>query len=297
MVFKGPLRLAVLLLAGIAPGLAQADDLPALNSPATAAYFPGKFVWADLFTSNPAVARTFYTGLFGWTSRAIERNGHPYYVLSNGDRPIAGIAPLTLRFKAASQGRWVRFISVPDVPGAVRQVTAAGGRIVFPARDLPQRGAQAVLSDQEGALIGVIHSSSGDPGEYMAEPGDWVWEELFSANPAAASKSYRALFSYQIEPDGRISRQDAFIIASGGYARASLAQLPQRPGVYPAWLSFVRVGNLDAAITRAIALGGRVLAKPTPPHPDSRMAILADPLGAAIGIVELFDEPATGAAP
>jgi predicted enzyme related to lactoylglutathione lyase len=297
VLFPGPVRLAFVLLAGAALGLARAEDLPALNSPATTESLPGKFVWADLFTSNPAAARTFYTGLFGWTSRAIERNGHPYYVLSNGDRPIAGIAPLTLRFKAASQGRWVRFVSVPDVPRTVQLVTAAGGHIIFPAREIPQRGSQAVLSDQEGALIGVLHSSSGDPGDYQAEPGDWVWEELFSANPTAASQYYRSLFSYQIEPDGRVNRQDAFIIASEGYARASLVPLPARRGAYPAWLSFVRVSNLDTAIAQAVALGGHVLAQPKPPHPDSRMAILADPLGAAIGIVELFDEPAAGAAP
>jgi predicted enzyme related to lactoylglutathione lyase len=294
---KGSLRFALLLVAVRAPELARADDLPPINQPATAETFPGKLIWADLFTADPAAARTFYTGLFGWTSSTVERNGKPYYVLSNGDRPIAGIAPLNLRFKAASQGRWVRFISVPDVPQAVSQVTAAGGHVIFPARDLPQRGVQAVLSDREGAVIGVMHSSSGDPGEYMAEPGDWVWEELFSANPTRASRFYRGLFGYQIEPDGRVDRADSFIIASGGYARASLAQVPARPGAYPAWLSFVRVDHLDAAIARAVALGGRLLAQPKPPHPDSRIAIVADPLGAAIGLVELFDEPAAGAAP
>jgi len=29
-------------------------------------YSPGTFCWADLATSDPAAAKDFYTGLFGW---------------------------------------------------------------------------------------------------------------------------------------------------------------------------------------------------------------------------------------
>lgn len=293
----GFLRMAMLLFAGVAPGLVRADELPPLTTPATAEHFPGKFIWADLFTSEPDAAKAFYTGLFGWTATSLERNGHTYYVLWNEGRPVAGIAPLNVRFKTAAKARWVRFISVPDVGRAVRQVTDAGGRIIFPAHEAAQRGAQAVLADPEGALIGVLHSSSGDPGEYLADPGDWVWEELFSADPTVASQLYHRLFAYDAVPDGRVARTDTFLLSSGGYARAILTPVPKARGAHPAWLSFVRVSDLDASVAHAVALGGKVLAEPKPPHPDSRIAILADPLGAAIGLVQLFDEPAPGAAP
>ena len=42
--------------------------LPPLNDPAADEHLPGKFVWADLFTSDLPGARRFYGELFGWES-------------------------------------------------------------------------------------------------------------------------------------------------------------------------------------------------------------------------------------
>ena len=61
-----------------------------LHSPATGEQHPGKFVWADLFTTDPVAATKFYTGLFGWTANVIDQEGRAYTVFSNGSRPVAG---------------------------------------------------------------------------------------------------------------------------------------------------------------------------------------------------------------
>jgi hypothetical protein len=36
---------------------------------------------------------------------------------------------------------------------------------------MDERGEQAVFADAEGAVFGVIKSSSGDPEDFLAEPG------------------------------------------------------------------------------------------------------------------------------
>jgi hypothetical protein len=46
--------------------------------PATASGFhPGKFVWHDLVTRDPAAARRFYSALLGWEFNDTTRNGKP----------------------------------------------------------------------------------------------------------------------------------------------------------------------------------------------------------------------------
>jgi predicted enzyme related to lactoylglutathione lyase len=56
-----------------------------------------------------------------------------------------------------------------------------------------------------------------------------------------------------------------------------------------AWLTQVRVENVDAAAARAERAGGRVLAGPIDARPAGRLVVLADPAGAAIGVWEAGD--------
>jgi len=281
----------VLLLAGALALPVSAAEMPPINSPATADYFSGKFVWADLFTADQAAAEKFYTGLFGWTSTIVEReNGqgeHDYIVLSNADRPIAGIARLRSdRMPGPTRGRWVHYISVPDVAQALRAAVAGGGHVRFPAKDLPLRGTQAIFTDADGAYVGLLHSSSGDPGEYRPDAGDWTWSELFARDPSAASLYYHTALAYEVLPDSRLNRPDTFLLISGTYARASVVPLSAQPNAKPAWLGFVRVTSLKDALARVPGLGGRILVGPKHLDADNHLAIIADPVGAAIGLVE-----------
>src|SRR5664279_2688674 len=89
--------------------LAGAADFPALSGTApTGEHFPGKFIWADLFTPDPAAAQAFYTGLFGWEATTIERTStsgtHWYVVMANGGEPVAGLAALPSRMQDAVHG-------------------------------------------------------------------------------------------------------------------------------------------------------------------------------------------------
>jgi uncharacterized protein len=275
-----------------AVAMAGATDFPPLSDTTpTGERFPGKFIWADLFTADPAVAQAFYTGLFGWEATTIERTTasgeHWYVVLSNGGEPVAGLARRPLRMQDAVHGRWVGYVSVPDVAKALAEATAAGGRVLFPAKDLPRRGTQAIFLDPEGAELGVLHSSAGDPGEYAADNGDWTWAQLFARDPAAEGRFYASIAGLEVLPDTRGDRPNVFVLASGGYSRASVAPLPQRPNAQPGWLLFVRVADVKASAAKAISLGGRVLVAPSDAPTEYWRAVIADPTGAVIGLVQL----------
>jgi predicted enzyme related to lactoylglutathione lyase len=280
-----------LILCG-AVATAGAADLPPLSDTTpTGERFPGKFIWADLFTADPAAAQAFYTGLFGWGATTIERTTtsgtHAYIVLANGDEPIAGIAGRPARMPGAVPGRWVGYVSVPDVAKALVAAKAGGGRVLFPAKDLPRRGTQAIFVDPEGAELGVLHSSSGDPGEYAPDAGDWTWAQLFARDPAAAGRFYATIAGWEVLPDTRGDRPNVFVLASGGYSRASVAPLPPQPTARPGWLLFVRVADVKAAAAKAVSLGGRVLVAPSDAPTEYWRAVVADRTGTAIGLVQL----------
>jgi len=280
-----------LVLCGAAVIVSAAELPPLSDTTPTGEHFPGKFIWADLFTADPAAAQTFYTGLLGWEATTIERTTtsgtHSYIILKNGDEPVAGIARRPSRGEGPVQGRWVGYVSVPDVAKALAAATTAGGRVLFPAKDLPQRGTQAILVDPEGAELGVLHSSAGDPGEYAPDPGDWTWAQLFARDPVAAGRFYASIAGWEVLPDTRSDRPNVFVLASGGYSRASMAPLPPRPKAKPGWLLSVRVADVKAAAAKATALGGRVLVAPSDAPSEFWRAVIVDPTGAVIGLVQL----------
>jgi uncharacterized protein len=283
----GPLLLALAVVG------ARADDLPPLNATPTGLMLPGKVVWADLYTKNPAGEVQFYTGLFGWKAASTTRpSGATYIVLSNDQIPVAGVV-----FRAAPQGdtgngRWINYVAVADVNQTITAATGLGGRVLHPARMLPDRGMQAIITDSQGSLLGIIHSASGDPADTEPGVGSWAWAHLSARDPVAASQFYHAVLGYDAALDTREGRQDVFLLSSQNMSRASIGPIPNRPEAYPDWLGFVRVDKLDDALAKATSMGARVLLAPKSTEPGSRLAIIADPSDVAIGLVELTDPTA-----
>jgi len=259
-----------------------------LNSPATAIHCPGKFVWADLFTTDPVAATKFYSGLFGWTANAIIQNGRTYTVFSNGSRPVAGLAPRPLS-KAKRPSRWIGYIAVTDMTATLKLVTKAGGQVRAEAREFPQRGIQAIIADNDGSTVGLLQSSSGESADNEPKEGDFNWFELFVEQPQVVSDFYRQVINYDVAPDLRTERKSDYVLSSAGLARAGVAPLPDREDAKPGWLGVVRVANLDEALTRAAKLGGEIVMSPREAAFESRFAIIADSTGGAIGLIEYVD--------
>lgn len=284
---------AALLLAPALPARSAADA-PALTAEAPLEHYPGKFIWADLFTTNPDAARQFYTGLFGWTPETVDlpsRSGdqtQPYVILSIQGRPIAGIARRSAKAQDEAHGRWVSYLSVPDVQEALDSAESLGAHIVSSARAAPRRGTQALFEDLDGNTVGLMRSDSGDPGEYLPDPGEWAWAELFARDPERAARFYESVAGEAVMPDQRDDRPDRYALVSGGFTRAGVGPLPDRPEAHGAWLFFVRVPNVKAAAAKALSLGGHVVVPPgSTKSGDNWRAILTDPTGAQIGIMEL----------
>jgi len=267
---------------------ARAAAFPPLNDPAVKEQHPGKFVWADMFTTDPAAATKFYTGLFGWTADTTSQNGRTYTVFRNGSRPVAGLASRP-QAHAKRPSRWIGYVAVTNLASTLKLVTEAGGVIRAGAREFPDRGTQAIIADGEGSTLGLLQSASGDSADDEPKPGDWNWFELFVKQPQVVTAFYRQVIAYDVAPDLRTERKNDFVLSSGGLARAGVAPLPDREDAKPGWLAVVRVANLDETLARAVKLGGEVLVPPRPAAYESRFAIIADSTGGSVGLVEYVD--------
>jgi predicted enzyme related to lactoylglutathione lyase len=286
-----PWSLAALLgTLSAVPALAASFELPALVQPATQDRHPGKVVWVDLVTPDLDGAKRFYSGLFGWTFRDV-RSGDKDFALALLDgRPVGGLVQRAVPKGQQTQPAWLTFIAVRDVGEAERQALAHGGKVLSKAREYPQRGRQEILADPQGAVFAVLASSSGDPADLLAEPGDWIWSSLITSDPNAGGAFYQALFDYEIfdlkSDDDRVH----LLLATDGYARASANPLPADPGKRHAhWINFVRVVSTRDAAAKAVALGGRVLVEPHTDRHGGMVAVVADPSGAPFGLLEWSD--------
>jgi len=286
-------RRATLLavIAAVASGIptpVRAGTFPPLNNPATGTSHQGKLVWVDLFTGDPDTAATFYSKLFGWTVTSLDQKGRAYLVLRNAGRPVAGVVTRSASSRKRFS-RWIPYISVEDITLTMGKVAAAGGVVHAPVRNFPDRGFQAIIGDNEGSVVGLLQSSSGDSIDSEPAPGDWNWFELYGKSPQAASAFYGQVFGFKVTPDLRTERKNDFDLSSEGVVRGGVAPLPDREDSAPGWLAVVRVADIDATVAQAAALGGQVDLAPRSASYGSRFAVITDPTGGTVGLVQYVD--------
>ncbi len=263
-------------------------EVPAISNPASDRHLVGKLVWLDLETTDLEGAKRFYHALFGWDYRDYRANGIAYTVALADGRPVAGLERRPIVLGAESPSAWLLFFSARDVDADFRQAIGAHAQVGSEPADRPLRGREARLTDPEGATFALVNSSSGDPPD-SPMPGAvaaWATPSLVARDPASESVFYQNLFGYAVEGQpsehgfGRIS------LSSAGRERAAVERLPfGSDDLRPQWIGYVRVQDLAATSQLAVKLGGRILVAPQGAS-DDKTAILADPSGAAFGVVQ-----------
>lgn len=114
-----------------------------------------------------------------------------------------------------------------------------------------------------------------------SDPGEICWNEYLATDPGPAAVFYSKLFGWKAE--GMTGPGSGYtILRNGDEPVAGLAQTPA-PGIPSHWLTYIRVADCDATARHATTLGGKILVPPTDILPG-KMAIIADPQGAVVGL-------------
>jgi len=181
----GSLRMlaALLALLGAVPAVAASLELPAIVEPASHEHHVGKVILLELVTPDLVAAKQFYGGLFGWSFRDIAAGTTQYAEASVDGRPVAGFIQRPAPPGEQRQPAWLSFFAVEDVDAVEKIAVQHGAKVLFPPHTFPGRGREAVFADPQGAVFAVLASSSGDPPDFLAEPGEWIWSSLSAGGP------------------------------------------------------------------------------------------------------------------
>jgi predicted enzyme related to lactoylglutathione lyase len=288
------LLLFVGMMAAAGSAAAASFEFPPLMQP-QAAEHPGKLIWAELVTPDLAAAEHFYGGMFGWTFRDIRTADTQYAIAMLGDAPVAGLVQRPLRPDKLTQPGWLTFLSVPNVHQAREAILGHGGKELSGPRAYRLRGQQAMYADPQGAVFGILNSHSGDPPDVMAAHGEWIWSALMARDPDSDAAFYQNVFGFEVFELPSGPRGEHLLLAGEEFARASVNPLP-RHDTQPHWINFVRVNDVAASARQASSLGGRVLVEPHRDRYGGMVALIADPAGAAIGIMDWSPEGGAGEA-
>ena len=238
--------------------------------------------WVDLGVDDIGRARAFYGGLFGWDVKEGPAEAG-YSVCEVSGRPVAGIGPRM--GPAGAPAAWTTYLASDDADDTVRKIKAAGGQVVAEPTDVMDVGRMAVAADPGGALFGVWQARAHTGARLANEPGSLTWNENMSRDFDGNKTFYRAVFGY----DYSDMSSDGFSYVTAdldGWPVGGIGELdPDLPPDVPAhWAAYFGVADVDAAVARAVGLGGSVV-RPAWDTPYGRMAVLADDQGGEFAVM------------
>lgn len=251
-------------------------------------YEPGTFCWVDLQTTDPAGAKAFYTGLFGWEAEDLPAGEAGTYTMLrlDGDDVCAIYGMDPGQREQGVPPYWLSYVSVEDAGATAARASELGGTAYGGAFDVLDAGRMAIIGDPAGAMFVAWQPRAHIGARRVNDVGCMGWNELQTRDPEAAGEFYGGLFGWKSEPiedDGRVVYTT---IKNNGSQNGGFIPLADQHGEAPSfWLPYFTVSSRNGAVEKAQELGGTLLAGPMD-LPSGKVAVLGDPQGAAFAIFE-----------
>lgn len=116
--------------------------------------------------------------------------------------------------------------------------------------------------------------------------GTFVWNELITPDPEKSSAFYAALIGGSLHHADMGAAGSYTLFQNDGKDVGGLMQTPPGAPGKAHWNAYIAIDDLDAALAKVAELGGQLL-MPAKDIPDvGRIAVIADPLGAAVSLMQ-----------
>lgn len=116
------------------------------------------FVHHELNTSDPAAAKKFYKGLFGWKFEDMKMpTGGVYTMFKTSPKEGGGIQK---HMMPGAPSAWLQYIGVPSVKKAMAKAVKLGGSVVVDFMPVPGHGALGIFTDPTGATCAVWEAAA-----------------------------------------------------------------------------------------------------------------------------------------
>ncbi|HTM03696.1 MAG TPA: VOC family protein [Vicinamibacterales bacterium] len=123
---------------------------------------------------------------------------------------------------------------------------------------------------------------------------EFVWYELLTPDANASERFYGDVVGWTVKPSTTPGMDYRHLTAPDGEGVGGILQLTddmKKGGARPVWLGYISVSDVDAEIAAIEKDGGRTQMKPTDVPGAGRMAMVADPQGAAIYVMKPTPPP------
>jgi uncharacterized protein len=249
----------------------------------------GTISWTDLATTDPAAAKEFYGGLFGWEYDDLPAGeGVTYSMAKLGGRSAAAISPQQPDEAAAGiPPHWNVYVTVDDVDATTGSVSEHGGNVLAGPFDVLEAGRMAVVADPAGAVVCLWQAGASIGAEVVNEPGALAWADTATTDAEGAQAFYSAVLGWRFD---QMSEEPPYwVIFNGERSNGGMTVPP--PGVPPNWFPYFAVTDVDAAMAAAQEAGGQPFMGPID-VPNGRFALIQDPQGAAFAVLasDNFDD-------
>ena len=256
--------------------------------PEISSYKDGQFCWADLTTSDPKAAKSFYTSLFGWSVKDIPMGDQGSYSMLPERRGKTSAALAGMRDEEKKQGvppHWNNYVSVSNADAAAAKAKSLGGKVVAGPFDVMDAGRMAFIADPQGAIFAVWQTGRSIGSQIIDEPNTMCWNELMTTDIEGARKFYSGLFGWKLKVSPEYTE-----IEAGGRSVAGMMQIrPEMKGMPSNWIPYFAVEDTDGTAKKAQSGGGQVGVPPTDIPNAGRFSVLADPQGARFAIIQAED--------
>jgi len=121
----------------------------------------------------------------------------------------------------------------------------------------------------------------------MADHGTFSWNELASSDPGRARAFYAEVLGWEFE-EFELPGGAYWVARAGEQMVGGIGGLETGPAgtTSSVWVSWIEVDDVDARVERARGAGGEVVEEPHDVPSVGRTAVLRDPTGALIGLLQ-----------
>ena len=246
--------------------------------------FPsGRFVWFEYVAKDLNKAQAFFGELFNWKTKGVEVPGGEYKMISAGEHEIGGY--MATPQGAPAEAHWLSSLQVESASETVEAIKTAGGKVLKAPARMGDMGTYALVKDPLGGVFALWQPDKPSPGEYKGVPGTFVWNELYTDDVDRSLAFYEKIGGFVDAPMDMGPSGTYHVLNSDGKGRAGIMKSPM-PGIPQVWMPYVQVASADQTAAKAKKLGAELKVPPADIPNVGRFAILTDPLGATLGILE-----------
>ena len=242
-------------------------------------YAPGVPCWVDVAADDPAAARAFYEGLFGWEAEISDDESTGGYANFRQDGVrVAGVGG---KMGPPMPDAWSVYVASADVERSLAVAADSGGTVLAGPIEIQGQGTFGMFADPVGTVIGVWQADNHTGAGLINVPNTFCWNELATPDLSTSVAFYSTVFGWQ---GGEGSEGGAIFTDDTG--RALCGAHAAGDGEFPAWSVWFAVEDCDVMVARVVEAGGQVFMEPNDMD-FGRGAVVAAPGGAVFGVAAL----------